>query len=263
MWEMGDNMDRLPIAAQVYSVREEAAADFDGTMERLAGMGYEGVELAGLYGMAPEEVRACLDRHGLKAVSAHVPCEEFEQDLEGTLEAYKTLGCLFLAVPYLGRDRWYGGSRYQETLDLISRVAESSGKAGIQLLYHNHDFEFGKAAEGGYQLDAFYQEERLKHVAAELDLCWVKVGGADPVEYLQKYSGRCPLVHVKDFVREGAERKVVLVAVGDGELGVESVAVQAAASGAEWLVVEQDDHAYGTPMENMKKSIDCIKRVRF
>ena len=95
-------------------------------------------------------------------------------------------------------------------------------------------------------------------LAAELDLCWVKVGGADPVEYLNKYSGRCPVVHVKDFVRED---EVTLVAVGDGELEVEAVIRQAAKSHAGWLVVEQDDHKYGNPMENMKKSIDCIRSI--
>ena len=66
-------MLKLPIAVQVYSVREQAAADFDAAMGELARMGYDGVELAGLYGKSPEEIREILDRRGLKAVSAHVP----------------------------------------------------------------------------------------------------------------------------------------------------------------------------------------------
>ena len=78
-------MEKLPIAAQVYSVREEAAADFDGTMKALAQMGYDGVELAGLYGKDPKEIRSALDRWGLQAVSAHVAYDEFARDLEGTV----------------------------------------------------------------------------------------------------------------------------------------------------------------------------------
>lgn len=128
----------------------------------------------------------------------------------------------------------------------------------MQLLYHNHDFEFARTKDGIRQLDAFYGAEETKELSTELDLCWVKVGGEDPVEYLRKYSGRCPLVHVKDFVRED---KVVLVALGDGELGVGAVVSQAVESGAKWLVVEQDDHFYGTPMENMRKSITCLKKL--
>lgn len=251
-------MIKLPVAVQVYSVREQAAADFDAAMGELARMGYGGVELAGLYGKSPEEIRAVLDRWGLKAVSAHVPYDEFARDLEGTVEAYRKIGCQYAAVPYLGGDRWYGGSKYQETLSFLAVIAEKCREAGMQLLYHNHTHEFARTEEGGCQLDAFYGAAETAELATELDLCWVKVGGADPAEYLRRYSGRCPLVHMKDFVRGD---KVTLVALGDGELGVCEAAAQAAESGAEWLVVEQDDHHFGSPMENMKKSIDCLKKL--
>lgn len=251
-------MEKLPIAVQVYSVRDEAAADFDGTMAKLSAMGYEGVELAGLYGKSPREIRACLDKYNLQAVSAHVPLDEFLKDLDGTVKAYDEIGCRFLVIPWLDSERWYGGCGYGAFLDSIPEIAERCRQAGMQLLYHNHSFEFGKTPEGGFQLDAFYGDQRTAGLAAELDLCWVKAGGADPVEYLKKYSGRCPVVHVKDFVREN---NVTLVAVGDGVLEVEAVVRQAAESAALWLVVEQDDHKYGSPMENMKKSIDCIRKI--
>ena len=251
-------MMKLPVAVQVYSVREQAAADFDAAMGELARMGYDGVELAGLYGKSPEEIREILDRRGLKAVSAHVPYDEFVKDLEGTVEAYRKIGCQYVAVPYLGGERWYGGSGYQETLSYLAVIAEKCKEAGMQLLYHNHAHEFARTEEGGYQLDAFYEAAETAALAAELDLCWVKVGGADPVAYLRKYGGRCPLVHMKDFVRDG---EVTLVALGDGEVDVGAAAAQAVESGAEWLVVEQDDHHFGSPMENMKKSIDCLKKL--
>ena len=251
-------MMKLPIAAQVYSVREQAAADFDAAMGELARMGYDGVELAGLYGKSPEEILEILDHRGLKAVSAHVPYDEFVKDLEGTVEAYRKIGCQYVAVPYLGGERWYGGSGYQETLSFLAMIAEKCKAAGMQLLYHNHAHESARTEAGGYQLDAFYAAAETAALATELDLCWVKVGGADPAEYLRRYSGRCPLVHMKDFVRDGA---VTLVALGDGELDVGAAAAQAAESGAKWLVVEQDDHHFGSPMENMKKSIDCLKKL--
>ena len=143
-------------------------------------------------------------------------------------------------------------------LSFLAVIAEKCKEAGMQLLYHNHAHEFARTEEGGYQLDAFYEAAETAALAAELDLCWVKVGGADPAEYLRRYSGRCPLVHMKDFVRDG---EVTLVALGDGELDVGTAAAQAAESGAKWLVVEQDDHHFGSPMENMKKSIDCLKKL--
>ena len=247
----------LPVAAQVYSVRDEAAADFEKTMLRLAKMGYDGVELAGLYGKSPKEIRDCLDRVGLHAVSAHVPITDFEQDLGGTVQIYKEIGCPYVAIPYLDKERWYGGGRYQETLEKIVKISEKCREAGMELLYHNHHFEFEKTDEGNYQLDAFYERISAEHLKTELDLCWVKVGGADPAAYLKKYAGRCPIVHVKDFIYRDGE--VVLVAVGDGDVLAEAVVPAAVGSGARWLVVEQDSHTFGTPMENMEKSLRCVK----
>ncbi len=247
----------LPVAAQVYSVREEAAADFEKTMQKLADMGYDGVELAGLYGKSPEEIRASLEKAGLQAVSAHVPMAEFEEDLDKTVRTYKEIGCKYVAIPYLDKERWYGGSRYQNTLENIAKISEKCREAGMVLLYHNHNFEFEKTPEGGYQLDALYETIPAEKLQTELDLCWVKVGGADPVTYLKKYSGRCPLVHVKDFIRKDGE--VVLVAVGDGEVGADAVVPAAVESGAKWLVIEQDTHTFGSPMENMEKSLKHVK----
>lgn len=248
---------KLPVAAQIYSVREAAAEDFGAAMQRLADMGYDGVELAGLYGKSAAEIRACLESAGLQAISAHVPVEEFENDLEKTVQTYKEIGCKYVAIPYLNKDRWYGGSQYQDTLDNIDKISEKCREAGMELLYHNHNFEFEKTDEGTYQLDDFYGTVPAEKLKTELDLCWVKVGGADPVTYLHKYSGRCPIVHVKDFIRKDGE--VVLVAVGDGEVGAKAVVPAAVESGAQWLVVEQDTHTFGSPMENMEKSLKCVK----
>lgn len=130
----------LPVAAQVYSVRDEAAADFEKTMQQLADMGYDGVELAGLYGKSAKEIRDCLDRVGLQAISAHVPIAEFEQELDKTVETYREIGCKYVAIPYLDKERWYGGSRYQETLDNIVKISQKCREAGMELVYHNHNF---------------------------------------------------------------------------------------------------------------------------
>ena len=89
-------MGKMGIAAQVYSVRDEAEKDFAGAMKALRECGYEGVELAGLYGLSPETVRDCLKQLGLEAVSAHVGLEPFMEDMEGTVKAYQTIGCSYI-----------------------------------------------------------------------------------------------------------------------------------------------------------------------
>lgn len=256
---MESKKGRLPIAAQVYSVRQEAEADFAGVMAALKEMGYDGVELAGLYGKSPQEIKNCLDEAGLTAISAHVPYEEFVKDLEGTAKAYEEIGCKFVAIPWLSEERRYGGGKYEETIAFIPEIAKMCRNHGMQLLYHNHDFEFRKTEDGIYHLDQLYCTIPSEDLATELDTCWVKVGGEDPAAYLKKYQNRCPLVHLKDFQKK--DGKVELLALGEGEQELEELVESAVQNGAQWFVIEQDDHLYGTPMGNMKKSIDCLKGI--
>ena len=249
----------LPIAVQVYSVREEAERDFAGTMKKLGEMGYDGVELAGLYGKSAEEIRDSIKAAGLTAISAHVSYDELAGDLEKTLQDYETIGCRYIVIPWLGEDRRFGAALYEETIKGIPVISEGCKKHGMTLLYHNHDFEFAKTLDGTYALDQLYAEVPADVLGAEPDTCWIKVGGPDPSEWLKKYSGRCPLVHVKDF--RGKADGVDLLALGEGEQDFPTLVKTAKECGAQWLVIEQDDHPYGTPMGDMKKSLNYLKEL--
>lgn len=249
----------LPIAVQVYSVRGEAEHDFAGTMKKLGEMGYDGVELAGLYGKSAEEIRDSIKAAGLTAISAHVSYDELAGDLEKTLQDYETIGCRYIVIPWLGEDRRFGTALYEETLKMLPVISEGCKKHGMTLLYHNHDFEFAKTPDGTYVLDQLYAEVPADVLGAEPDTCWIKVGGPDPSEWLKKYSGRCPLVHVKDFRRR--EDGVDLLALGEGEQDFPTLVKTAKECGAQWLVIEQDDHPYGTPMGDMKKSLNYLKEL--
>ena len=249
----------LPIAVQVYSVREEAERDFAGTMKKLSEMGYDGVELAGLYGKSAEEIRDSIKAAGLTAISAHVSYDELAGDLEKTLQDYETIGCRYIVIPWLGEDRRFGAALYEKTIKGIPVISEGCKKHGMTLLYHNHDFEFAKTLDGTYALDQLYAEVPADVLGAEPDTCWIKVGGPDPSEWLKKYSGRCPLVHVKDFRRKADG--VDLLALGEGEQDFPTLVKTAKECGAQWLVIEQDDHPYGTPMGDMKKSLNYLKEL--
>ena len=251
-------MKQIPVAVQLYSVRNEAEKDFAGTVKKIAEMGYDGVELAGLYGLSTEEVLRALEEAELPAVSAHVPVEEFEKDMEKTLDQYEALGCRWLAIPWLPEERRFGGERYEETLQLMRKISEGCGSRGMQLLYHNHAFEFEKTPEGVYHLDRLYEDVPAGVLDAEPDMCWVQVGGEDPCGFLQKYKGRCPVLHMKDFVWKGEEAE--LTVLGQGEVAVKAAAQTGAECGAEWFVIEQDDHPTGTPMENMEQGLVFLKK---
>ena len=143
-------MKNLPVAVQVYSVRDDAERDFKGTMQKLKEMGYDGVELAGLYGMKPAEVKAVLDEVGLVPLSAHVPFQELAADIEGTVAQYKEIGMQYIAIPYLMEEDRPGTEKFLENIEIFRQIGEACNKVGITLLYHNHDFEFIKMPNGQY-----------------------------------------------------------------------------------------------------------------
>lgn len=244
-------MKTLPVALQVYSVRDDANNDFVKTMQDVKLMGYDGVELAGLYGHSPEQIREILKEIGLVPISAHVPYDAFAQDLQGTIQTYLTIGCKYVAIPYLFEDSRYGTEKFKEFMKFLPTIAKACKQAGLTLLYHNHDFEFKKTDEGEFVLDYIFRSVPAEELQVELDTCWAKFSGVDPVGYLKKYSGRCPIVHLKDY--NGAD-PFEFRALGRGVQNVQAIIKEAAEIGSEWVVVEQDQHYGYTPMEDARIS---------
>ena len=267
-------MKKWPIALQVYSVRDAATEDFEGTMRAVKEMGYDGVELAGLYGL--ESAVACkkvLDKVGLELVSAHVGFDALEDDAQ--LDDYAATGVKFVAIP------WMVAPKNEEELNAaIARIrncGERCKARGIQMLYHNHDFEFEKINDK-YILDTYYAEIPADLLQSELDTCWVNVGGENPSEYVRKYTGRAPIVHLKDFTGSKSENMYALIGtdtakedsagkfefrpVGYGKQDFPSILAAAEDAGAGWVVVEQDSPALDkTPLECAKMSIDYLKSI--
>jgi len=265
-------MEKLKVAVQVYSVRDDAEKDFRGTVKKLKAMGYAALELAGLYGMTAQEVRQILDEEGCPAISAHVPYQMFEADLQKTVADYAAIGCRYIAIPYVTEEYRPDGAKYEEMLAFIEEIGRACNAAGMTLLYHNHDFEFVKMPNGTYGLDDMYARVDASLLQTEIDTCWVNVAGEEPSAYVRKYAGRCPIVHLKDFFMEGkVENKYELIGidekkkareeghfefrpVGHGMQDMPSIVKAAAESGAEWVIVEQDQSVGRAPLEAVEMS---------
>ena len=249
----------LPVALQLYSVRNEMEKDFAGTIKKVAALGYQGVEFAGLFGLSAQEVKDICADAGVEAVSAHVPLDDLLADLAGTVAKYKEIGCKYIVIPYLPEERRPGFADFEKTLAEMAVIGEECKKQGLQLLYHNHDFEFVKLGDK-YGLDVMYDTVPADLLATELDTCWVNVGGEEPAPYVLKYTGRAPVVHLKDFVMKGKEKPQKLYAligiddneeqaaeeafsfrpVGSGVQNMPAILEAAEKAGASWVVVEQD-----------------------
>lgn len=273
--------DDIPVALQLYSVRGDLKADFLGTLCKVSEMGFDGVEYAGLYGYEPSQIKHWCDSLGLVSISAHVPLAEMLADIDKVIADYKTLGCEYIVVPYVTEERRPGGELFLQMVEEIRAIGEKVKDAGLVLLYHNHDFEFKKLENGQCGLDYLYENVPADLLQTQLDQCWVKYAGYDPVEYLQKYSGRSPVVHLKDFYVEGKQEgdPYALIGLNEGEkkantafefrpLGhgvqdIPSIIAASKAAGSKWFVVEQDKPSMGkTALECAKMSIDYLNSLR-
>ncbi len=272
----------FPVAVQLYSVRDAMAEDFEGTIKKVKEMGYDGIEFAGLFGRSAKEIKSICDKNGLVPISAHVSIDDIMVDPEKVISDYAEIGCKYIAIPYAPEDRRPGAPLFDDTIEKIREYSAIAKKVGIQMLYHNHDFEFVKI-DGVYGLDLIYSLLTPDELQTELDTCWVNVGGEDPANYIEKYAGRAPVVHLKDFVMSGKDKPqklYALIGIDDGAqdeeenesfafrpcgYGVQDMpgileACKAAGSG--WVVVEQDQPSMGkTPLESIKMSIDYLKTI--
>ena len=271
---------KFPIALQLYSIRDELEKDFSGGLRTIKEYGYDGVEFAGLYNYSPADLKKMLAEVGLKAVSAHVSYAEFQNDAEKVAADYAEIGCKYIAIPYLTEEDRPGSPNFKEVIKNIATYGEILNKHDMTLLYHNHDFEFIKI-DGEYGLDMLYREVPADLLQTEIDICWVKVAGENPSEYILKYVGRSPVVHLKDFYlpgkkpdnmyelvgidgeepdnsREGFEFRPV----GKGMQNIPSILAAAEKAGAKWVVVEQDSPSMDmTPMASAKASIEYLKSL--
>ncbi len=273
-------MGKLSVALQLYSVRDFAEKDLRGTLKQVKEMGYDTVELAGLYGIAPEEFKSAAEECGIGFISAHVPFPEMEADAEGTVAKYKLLGCRYMAVPWLSEEYCPGGAKFGVTLEVIGKVGRLCADNGMTLLYHNHDFEFKKMPDGTYALDYLYASVPPEILQTEIDTCWVNVAGEDPAGYVRKYAGRCPVVHLKDYYKEGdAVRPYELIGsdakadapggvfefrpVGLGVQDFPPIIKASEESCADWIVVEQDMSVGRTSLEAARISREYLKTLGY
>ncbi len=271
-------MSKLPIGIQLYSVRDAMEADFAGTLKELKKMGYDAVEFAGLFDYSADEVKKMCEDADIIPISAHVGRNVLFSDIPSVVANYAKIGCKYIVIPSAVREILPGGEKYNTLLDGIKKTAAECAKYGIKLLYHNHDFEFDKV-DGEYILDRLYADTDESELQTQIDTCWAKVGGVDPAGYVLKYSGRAPLVHIKDFVgsksakmyelidgtevkEEGEQVPFQLRPVGYGIQDVLSIIQASEKAGAEMVIVEQDQPSLEkTSMECAKLSIDYIKNI--
>lgn len=246
-------MTKQPIALQLYTVRDETARDFVGTIRKVAQMGYPAVEFAGYGGLSMQEMTALLQETGLQVSSTHVPLTAVEQDLDKEIAYCRAIGCSYLIVPWLPVERRNGES-FRELAARFNSYGSRCSEQGINFGYHNHDFEFAQY-EGKYLLDYLIEHTDPQQVMFELDVYWAAFAGLDPSSYIRQHAGRIRIVHLKDMT---AQR--TFTEVGDGLLHLEQIYQVAKESGCQWYVVENDQPVLPS-LESARRSLENLQRM--
>lgn len=244
-------MSRPPISLQLYTVRDALKADPIGTLEKIAALGYEGIE-TGIDNS--DEFLAKARQLNLPITGAHVGIDVLKNNLEGVISGCQKMECPFAILSYV--DESYRGSveNWQNLGKFLDEAGQKLHEAGITLCYHNHDFEF-ESFEGQYGLDLLLGAASPQYLQAELDTYWVQKGGANPVEYIRKYAGRIPVLHIKDMSPEGN-----FAEIGQGTLDWPAIFAAAEAQGVTTYIVEQDT-CPGDPLDSIAISIENLRKM--
>ena len=250
------------VGLELYTVREALQKDFEGTLARVAKIGYKEVEFARYFADVsnlnppPKRAREILGANGLSAPATHVPYAALSPDIwPKIIAASKILGLGYIVNPSIDRELVKQPDGWKRAAETFNRVGEESRKSGIQFGYHNHTEEF-QEVDGKLPYDILLSETDPKAVMMEMDIGWVHKAGADPLKYFENYPGRFPLVHVKDFDKDGN-----MTAVGKGVIDWKGIFAKSDLAGIKHYFVEHDDPK--SPFDSIQASYAYLKDLRF
>ncbi|HLJ55943.1 MAG TPA: sugar phosphate isomerase/epimerase [Chthonomonadaceae bacterium] len=248
-------MTDIPVALQLYSVREDAAKDLAGVLKQVAGMGYDGVEFAGYYGHSAADVRKMLDDNGLKCCGGHLGLDTLLGDaLNATIEYQRTLGNIYLIVPGFAGSRTSSKAAWLETAGTMNEIAARLKPHGMFTGYHNHHTEFHQM-DGELPWDIFFGNTS-RGVIMQFDTGNALVGGAEAGPFLRRYPGRAITVHLKEH---SATNDKALIGEGDVNWP-EIFSLCEGIGGTKWYIVEQESYAY-SPLECAARCREKVKEM--
>jgi len=250
------------VGLQLYTLRGELSKDPDATMKRVAEIGYKEVETFGytdgkFFGKTPQAFKEQLKSLGLTSPSGHYMPNQLKSGWDKIVDDAATIGQKYMACAYIMPAERTKADDYKGFVDLFNKAAETCKKAGIQFVYHNHDFEF-QPLNGQLGYDIILKGTDPKLVKMELDLYWTIIAGKDPVDLFKQNPGRFPLVHMKDIAKT---EKKEFAEVGTGSVDFQRILNAAKIGGIQHYFVEQDAVTKGTPLEAIATSFKNMQKL--
>jgi sugar phosphate isomerase/epimerase len=264
-WPVSAASFKGPVGLQLYSLRADFAKDVPGSLQKTRSFGFELVELAGSYNLAPEKFKGMLEANGLKPIAGHFPYERYRDDVEGVAREAKALGLKYAGIAWIPHNGPFDEKTCREAIALFNRAGEALARHGLKFFYHQHGYEFSPCGEGTL-MDLLIKETNPKYVAFEMDIFWVQFPGQDPVRWLKKYGKRWELVHLKDMKKglqtgdlSGGTDVSNDVALGTGQMDMPAILRAARKAGVKYYFIEDESPSV---TEQLPVSLKYLKDVR-
>jgi sugar phosphate isomerase/epimerase len=248
-----DKLKRIGI--QLYTVRQALEADFTGTLQRLAKIGYKEVEFAWDRGPSPSATRDTLRGAGLTAPAAHLAVADFESGWDSTVAFAQGVGAKYLILAWIDAKERTSLDDYRRWAERFNRYGNQARAAGFKFGYHNHSAELADI-DNQRPYDILLRDTDPATVGFEMDVYWMLEGGADPLTYFRTWPGRFPLLHIKGRAADGA-----MVDVGAGTVDWGALFGEAKEAGVRHAFVEHDDAA--EPFGSAAVSYQYLRALRF
>ncbi len=247
------------IAAQMYTLRKftQTPRDVAAVLAEVRRIGYEAIQISAFGPIDPDELARILADTGLTVAATHTPWQRFVDDVERVVDEHRLWGCRHPAIGGMPREM-----RRADRIAEFARAAEDVGRtlaaAGMDFSYHNHNFEL-QQADGRTWLELLYAAADPQYLKAEIDTYWIQAGGGDPAEWIARYPGRQPLLHLKDMAMGPDGPR--FAEIGEGNLNWRAILAAARRAGVQWYCVEQDQCYEREPLESLKISLENLHEM--
>jgi sugar phosphate isomerase/epimerase len=255
-----------PIGLQLYSLRDQFKKDVPGTLDEVKQFGIRYAELAGTYGLTPDQFKAQLAARGIKPISAHFPYEEYRDNPEAVALKAKELGLKYSGCAWIPHQGDFDEKTCREAAAVFNRAGEALAKHGLKFFYHCHGYEFQPFGQGTL-FDLLMQETNPKSVSYEMDIFWVVFPNQDPVKLFTKYGKRWELAHLKDM-KKGTPTGALTggtdvkndAALGAGQMDLPAILRAAKKAGVKWYFIE-DESPWSE--QQIPQSLRFLEQVKF
>lgn len=263
----------IPLGIQLWTVKDDAEKDLEGTLRAVYAAGFREIEFAGFYGKSAAEIGKLMKGIGFSLVSMHAGAWEIAKNGDQILADAKTLGLRYIVcsspgvapekekLPWEEKMKSVDLNDWKWNADTFNKFGAKVSAAGMAFGYHNHSAEFEKL-EGKTAFDHLFEMTDPNHVKIELDVGWVTVAQQDPVAILNKYKDRVIALHVKDVgKRTSADKDPPSVAVGEGVVDWKAVIGAAKKNGTKAFFYEQEAPFTRPILESAKMSANYLKKL--